>query len=502
MAGPGLLLAARCSALVPSASLSRASLSPLCLAPLSSTLTTRTMRAVHVHCVRARQHHQHRSASSSTAQQPPSASRQLPHVVVLGTGWASHRFVRDIDHNKYHVTVVSPRDHMLFTPLLTSTAVGTLEHRSIIESIRATASERHFDFQQAQVTDIDFDNNKVMCQSAVYSNDEEPERFPIPYDFLVVGIGAVPNTFGVPGVKEHAFFLKEASDARDVRRRIHDCFEAASFPMKTAQEIEDLLTFVVVGGGPTGVEFAAELTDFLREDCTRLYPHIQHRPRVILLEASGAVLSAFDSSLRQYALRRLERQDCHVRLGRSVKEVKRHEVVLDNGEVINTHCIVWSTGVGPRALVKSLDERYLTENKQHIRVDRGLKIANTQNAFAYGDCARIDGYILPAVAQVAEQQGKFLADEFNRATPQREVGCDTFKFASSGMLAYLGHYGGVAKIAVPTPDDVTNVKLSGLTAWLVWRMGYLTKLGRWRNRLQVPFDWLKTMIFGRDPTKF
>eukprot|EP01147_Barroeca_monosierra_P005779 gene5779-7276_t len=340
------------------------------------------------------------------------ASHYRPNVVVLGTGWGSHRFVSDLDHNKYRVTVISPRDHMLFTPLLTSTAVGTLEHRSIIESVRADAAEKSFSYLQAKATYVDFDNNEATCVSAVYS---EKNQFALKYNYLVVGVGAVPNTFGIPGVKENTFFLKEAKDARAIRHRIHDCFEAASFQNQPRNRLSALLTFVVVGGGPTGVEFAAELSDFIREDCTRLYPGIAKYARVILVEAGGNVLSAFDNKLRDYALKKLTSDICQVRLGHRVQEVFAHEIILDNGEKLQSHCIVWSTGIGPSPLVASLDKRFLTENLQSIRVGRSLQIANTINAFAIGDCCQIDDYVLPPVAQVAEQQlqGQFLAAQFN-----------------------------------------------------------------------------------------
>eukprot|EP00045_Choanoeca_perplexa_P005670 m.47698 g.47698 ORF g.47698 m.47698 type:complete len:273 (-) comp13240_c0_seq10:1619-2437(-) len=228
---------------------------------------------------------------------------------------------RDLNHDKYKLTMVSPRDHMLFTPLLASTTVGTLEHRSIIEPVRPSAAKNGWRYLQAEATAIDFATKTVSCtySQPVFSEDRSVN---LTYDKLVVGIGAVPNTFGVPGVIEHAFFLKEAEDGRAIRRRIHDCLEAASDTTLPEQTRQELTNFVVVGGGPTGVEFAAELTDFLRQDCTRLYPEVGDMPRIHLLEAGHGVLSSFDSQLADHALKKLRQQDCDVRLEESVREVR------------------------------------------------------------------------------------------------------------------------------------------------------------------------------------
>lgn len=188
-------------------------------------------------------------------------------LVVLGTGWAGFSFLRSIDSALYDVTVLSVRDHMVFTPLLCSTAVGTLEHRSIMEPVRPLAAHKNMNFMLAEAMDINVDKKSITAQPLVQSPiGPKSESFEVSYDKLVVAVGALPNTFGIPGVIEHALFMKEAQDGRAVRARIHACFEAAMYPGVSVQEKKNLLTFVVVGGGPIGVEFSSELSDYILED--------------------------------------------------------------------------------------------------------------------------------------------------------------------------------------------------------------------------------------------
>ncbi|EDQ91750.1 uncharacterized protein MONBRDRAFT_22868 [Monosiga brevicollis MX1] len=391
-------------------------------------------------------------------------------------------YVRDVDHSKYKVTVVSPRDHMLFTPLLASTTVGTLEHRSIIEPVRPQAAKNGWRYLQAEATNLDLQQQRITCRMSSLHVSGVQKDTVIDYNHLVVAIGAQPHTLNVPGVDEsRVFFLKETEHARNIRSHIHDCLEAASNTTLSPEVRRRLTTFCVVGGGPTGVEFAAELSDFLEQDAARLYPELTMLPQVIIFEAGTSILGSFDQALSEYGLMRMKRQHVDIRLQTQVKEVKDQSLVLSTGEEVNTSTIVWSTGVAPRSLVQQLDAKHKSNGS--IGVDECLQIQEAQNAYALGDCASLERR-LPTVAQVAEQQGAYLARHFN----QNFSSAKPFAFASKGMLAYLGSYGGV--------------KLSGFKAWLVWRGGYLTKLGTWRSRLQVPFDWAKTMFFGRDPARF
>lgn len=263
--------------------------------------------------------------------------------MILGTGWGSYSVLKHIDKKLFDVVVISPRNHFLFTPLLCSTTVGTLEFRSIIEPVRNTGFRDEHDFQLAEATALFPEERKVICKSTL--NNEVVEFH---YDKLVIGVGAVSNTFGVPGVYEHAFFLKEIADARKIRNQILKNFELAVQPGISEEEKRRLLHFVIVGGGPTGVEFGAELYDFVRQDVNRLYSHEKANVRVTLIEAQH-ILPSFDKKLRNYAEKKMKQREQFKLLQSSVTEVQQDGVTLKGGDKIHCGLVVWSTGLAPRS---------------------------------------------------------------------------------------------------------------------------------------------------------
>jgi len=553
-------------------------------------------------------------------------------IVVVGTGWAALRFLRDIDAARYAVTVVSPRDHMLFTPLLTSTCTGTIEHRSAIEPVRQLVADRGFGFVQASAVGVrlrgdggrgggvgaaggggtetlghggavadghgtggasgsggggggdsdggttatvppaDAAPHTLQCRVtgglSGLPRDLAPTvaaapEFDVPFDALVMAVGAVPDTFGLPGVTEHAFFLKEVADARRIRNRLQDLFAAASLPHTTPAERRRLLTFVVVGGGPTGVEFAAELSDFLSDDVTRNYRGLADAVSVLLYEAGDSLLSSFEAGLAAYATRRLRRGRVDVRLAARVQAVGDGWVRVAEGPAtdgrgghVTVPCgmVVWSTGVGRRDIIKALGAAgwplgargggLAVNDKFQVLLSDAVLSGTAPNGgsvgagaevvagraagggtsspavpspsagpglpvFALGDCAAISvpGVApLPPLAQVAEQSGAALAVRLNTATPAGVGGgwagtsaWAPFAFHNKGMLAYLGGRTGVSSVAVPVKG---TIDLAGAAAWATWRLAYLSKLSSWRNRVQVPLDWVKTAMLGRDVSRF
>ena len=222
-------------------------------------------------------------------------------LIILGSGFASFSILKEIDTDLYDVIVVSPRNHFIFTPLLPSTTVGTIEFRSIIEPIRS--AKEHITYYHAHCTAVDQETKTIHCKNALDANE-----FSLMFDILVIGVGAISNTFGIKGVEQYALFLKELSDARAIRQRIIENLERASTPNLQFEEHRRLLHFVVVGGGPTGVEFAAELHDFLTEDLVDSYPNVLADVSITLFEAGEALLSSFDATLSEYTVRNFQRQ--------------------------------------------------------------------------------------------------------------------------------------------------------------------------------------------------
>ncbi|KAL6979081.1 Internal alternative NAD(P)H-ubiquinone oxidoreductase A1, mitochondrial [Sarracenia purpurea var. burkii] len=232
-----------------------------------------------------------------------------PRVVVVGSGWAGCRLMKGIDTERYDVVCVSPRNHMVFTPLLASTCVGTLEFRSVAEPIGriqpAISREPGSYFFLANCTGVDPDNHVVRCQAVTDGTDTlDPWDFEISYDKLVIAGGAQPSTFGIKGVKEHAIFLREVHHAQEIRRKLLLNLMMSDVPGITEEEKSRLLHCVVVGGGPTGVEFSGELSDFIMKDVHQRYAHIKDYIRVTLIEANE-ILSSFDDRLRKYAIKQL-----------------------------------------------------------------------------------------------------------------------------------------------------------------------------------------------------
>ncbi|PKI58471.1 hypothetical protein CRG98_021156 [Punica granatum] len=265
----------------------------------------------------------------------PTKPDERPRVVVLGSGWAACRFMKGLDTSLYDIVCVSPRNHMVFTPLLASTCVGTLEFRSVAEPIGR--------IQPA-----------VRCETVTDGvNTITPWKFDIAYDKLVIALGAEASTFGIHGVKENAIFLREVHHAVEIRRKLLLNLMLSDVPGISEDEKRRLLHCVVVGGGPTGVEFSGELSDFIMRDVRQRYAHVKDYIHVTLIEANE-ILSSFDDRLRRYATSQLTKSG--VRLVRGVvKDVKSQKIVLNDGTEVPYGLLVWSTGVGPSPFVRSLE---------------------------------------------------------------------------------------------------------------------------------------------------
>ncbi|CAI0392480.1 unnamed protein product [Linum tenue] len=474
----------------------------------------------------------------------PTEGGEKPRVVVLGSGWAGCRLMKGIDTSIYDVVCVSPRNHMVFTPLLASTCVGTLEFRSVAEPVGriqpAISREPGSYFFLSNCKGIDAKNHRVICETVTDGpNTPDPWKFNISYDKLVIALGAEALTFGIHGVKEHAIFLREVHHAQEIRRRLLLNLMLSDVPGTTEQEKSRLLHCVVVGGGPTGVEFSGELSDFIMRDVRQRHAHVKDYIRVTLIEANE-ILSSFDDRLRRYATRQLTKSGVHLVRG-IVKDVEPDKIVLDNGTEVPYGLLVWSTGVGPSSLVKSLDLPKAPGGR--IGIDEWLRVANVPDVYAIGDCS---GFVestgkpvLPALAQVsakqtiasnleffalalqfwlphsqlvifwieqvAERQGKYLAGLLNRigkagggrANSGAEVDLgDPFVYKHLGSMATLGRY--KALVDLRQSKEGKGISLAGFLSWFIWRSAYLTRVISWRNRFYVAVNWLTTMVFGRD----
>lgn len=278
-------------------------------------------------------------------------------IVVLGTGWAGFNLCLNLKSDEAssesvpEIRVVSPSNHFVFTPLLPSTAVGTLEFRAIQEPIRKVLGANG-NFVQAKAMELDADGKALICEST-----HDQEKFKIKYDKLVIAVGVKTNTFGIDSIVEGdgIYFLKHLYHARNIRNNIIDNFEKAAVPGTSIEERKRLLSFVVVGGGPTSCEFVAELYDFVTSDIEKLYPELVQNVKVSLVEAGPALLGPFDSKLQSYTKSLFDSRDVDVRLATSVVSVEDYEeenfrfpakkALLSDGSELPFGTLVWSAGL-------------------------------------------------------------------------------------------------------------------------------------------------------------
>eukprot|EP00035_Acanthoeca_spectabilis_P037029 m.43202 g.43202 ORF g.43202 m.43202 type:complete len:471 (+) comp8401_c0_seq2:122-1534(+) len=436
----------------------------------------------------------------------PQAPRE--RAVVLGSGWAGFRVAKDLAAaGTLDVTVVSPVNHFLFTPLLPSTAVGTLEFRAIQEPVR-TIPNVHY--HQAKARDLDLASGILHCEDIF-----KYHTFQVPFDKLVIATGVKTNTFKTPGILERenqeVFFLKHLYHARGIRSRVLECFERADVPGVSVAERNRLLSFVVVGGGPTSCEFTAELHDFIVEDVARWYPDLRPSVTVTLVEASDHLLGSFDSALRGYVDSLFKRSGINVVTGVSVKAVENDEpkdfnsirttAILSDGSKIPFGCLVWSAGLSPVKFVESLPfERGPTGR---ILVDAKLQVLGyEERIWALGDCAANQDKPLAALAQVAEQQARYVARDVIGGHRSNNKPFELFLLGSMTQLGWGKGVVDMTHVGNPHGNEIGLGTISGPLAFIMWRGVYFTRQLSIRNMLLIPMHWFKTMLFGRDISRF
>lgn len=432
---------------------------------------------------------------------------------------------KSLSKDKYRVTVVSPANHFLFTPLLPSTAVGTLEFRCIQEPVRTL--EGLDSYYQGKAESVDLDSRTVVCRDIFKSH-----TFAVPYDYLVVACGCKTNTFGTPGVADlegkEVHYLKHLYHSRMIRNRILECFERASFPETSADERARMLTFVVVGGGPTSCEFTGELHDFIIDDVARWYPDLQNQINITLVEAGDALLSSFDSSLADYVKKSLSRRSVNIRLNTLVTAVEQLDADglagsgepgasrspvqarFSDGTTLPFGLMVWSAGLAQVRFVDSLSIDKGATGR--ISVDDKLQVNGQEGrVFALGDCAANARAPLAPLAKVAQQQGDYLASILNEAAGEAATGAPIipekpFRFFNPGSMAQIGGWKGVldlSHIGESSREIISKGPVvTGFSAWLTWRSAYWGKQVSWANKVLIPMFWFKSWLFGRDISRF
>lgn len=463
-------------------------------------------------------------------------NKKKKKIVLLGSGWGALSFLQKIDEDQFDVVIVSPRSFFFYTPLLAGTATGTVSHSSIIEPIRwycERAGHEGATFLQADCKAIDLKNKRITYETVapnILENDQKKTNsssklkkdLTLDYDHLVISVGAEPATFGIPGVKENATFMKEIEDALAVQKQILHRLEMASALQASGaadEEVQRLLHWIIIGGGPTGVELSAELTDFLKSDVAKYFPKIASKVKITLIEATDRLLGVFEKQTSTYALKALEDRGAEVLCNTIVSKITQDYVAIKvknsdgvfEEKQIKYGALVWAAGIATRPLVNDV-RKQLGEQVQNSRfgliVDKKFRVKGVDDGsvWALGDCA-VSG--CAPTAQAANQQGKYLGRLF------RDTGLDgskiemndDFVYHYKGSLAYVGAGKGVAEIkglwdlkslwdTYPAVND--QVRVQGSSAFAIWRSLYFSKLMSIRNQAQVGFDWAKASLFGRD----
>ncbi len=397
-------------------------------------------------------------------------------MVVVGAGFGGLAAAKELEGADVDVTVVDRHNFHTFLPLLYQVATAGLNPADVGYAVRGVfRRERQVRFRKDDVLGVDWEAGTVQLAA----------EGPVPFDHLIVAAGSSTNYFGVEGAQEHAFPLYRLEDAIRVRNHLLSLFEAAdSDPALVA---DGVLTFVIVGGGPTGVEVAGALVELIAKVLEQDFHDLDvHQARVVLVEQAGNLLAPFSVASQRYALQTLRRRGVDVRLGTAVERIGLDHVVLADGEEIRTRLVVWAAGVKAGVLAGRLGVTQGRGGRIVVRPD--LSIEGHPEAFAIGDIADIDdgsGGRLPQLAQVAIQGGhhaarQILADEAGR--PRSD-----FRYHDKGTMATIGRRAAVAEI--PTPGRRRATVLHGGVAWLAWLGLHLVYLVGVRNRVSVLFNW-------------
>ena len=366
-----------------------------------------------------------------------------------------------------------------FWPMVPAAISGNVEVGHVARSIRRVIQPLGAEFLQAEATDVDFEKREVHTTDGVYA-----------YDYLLMAPGSRTAYFGIPGAREHSLDLKDLSDALRIRNRIIDAFEEAERLGPEAPD--DLLTFVFVGGGPTGVEAAADTNDMIFDVLEGDYPNVNFdRVRLILINAGEHILKGIDPSLAHAAERRLAAQRVEVMNNAKVEEVTPESVKFSDGRTVGTRTTVWAAGIDPGPFVANLDVP--KDDRGRIIVDEYLRVKDRPGVYALGDSARMDygGPPIPALAQAAEQQGELAGS--NLVAEIRGEDLRPFRYRSLGQLVDLGTESALV--------DILGVKFAGLLGATVWKAVYFYELGSNLNRARVLFDWILDFFVRTDTSK-
>ncbi|MCB9136482.1 MAG: NAD(P)/FAD-dependent oxidoreductase [Anaerolineales bacterium] len=403
---------------------------------------------------------------------PPSSP---PHILILGAGFGGLNAARALRDAPVQITLVDRKNYHLFQPLLYQVATSGLSPGEIAFPARAIfRKQKNLTFRMAEVQHIDLTQKRLDTSTG-----------PLTFDYLILAAGSETSYFGMKSVEENGLGLKDIDEAVSIRNRVLRMFELA------AQEADPekrraLLTFVVVGGGPTGVESAGALSELIRLVLIKDYPQLSLKDvRILLLEAADRLLGGFPAPLQEYAAETLWRKHVEVRFGATVSGFDGERIMLKSAEVIPSQTLIWAAGVRAARIADALGVAQPRQGR--VAVQQTLNLPENPSIFVIGDAAYLehDGQPLPMMAPVAIQQGQTAARNILHLRQGEPL--ETFVFKDPGSLATIGRNAAVARLGA--------FKFTGFLAWFLWLGVHLLWLVGFRNKLVVLINWAWDYFF-------
>jgi NADH:ubiquinone reductase (H+-translocating) len=401
--------------------------------------------------------------------------RDFPNkVLILGGGFAGYTAAKQLCKKTRHrddvgVMVISRENFFTFWPMLAGCISSDIDTKNVAQPLRRALIREGASFRRAEVERVDLEKQCVTADGREF-----------PYDHLIVALGAEPAYFGIPGVEEHAISMKGIGTAEKIRNRVIERYEETT--LARGEVPDSKLTFVIIGGGATGVETASELHELIHGVIAPDYPNINpHRTRIILVDRNEQVLKELDPALRRTARKKLAELDIQVINKVKAREITAEKVVLDDGREILAENAIWTAGARASERLDDLDLPH--EERRGLKVDPFMRVEGHDNVWGVGDCAanvQKDGTPVPPNAQAATQEGRAVAKNVLAAIDGEEP--EPFNYRPLGQLVEMG-----SEFAV---NEVLGIKFSGRMAALFWRMTYLYKLESPQSRARIAADWL------------
>ncbi|MDF0682368.1 MAG: NAD(P)/FAD-dependent oxidoreductase [Candidatus Nitrosocosmicus sp.] len=428
------------------------------------------------------------------------------HIVILGGGFSGIGVLKNLQNkfahnNDVQITLISKNNFLLFTPMLPEIVSGSIETRHIVTPLRSFCNKASF--YEAEVKSIDLDNKEITMTHTIgrefqrfNTEEKEGHDHKLRYDYLVIAMGNENNFFGNEKIRENVFTLKTITDAILLRNHLIKVLEQASIEQDDKGLRKSLLTFVVVGGGFSGVETVGAVNDYIRESVKLYYPNIYMSDvRVVLISATNNLLEQIDEDLGRYALEKLKVNGVEFIMDTLVKDVTEDKAVLSNNIVLPCYTLIWTAGVTPNKLITDLNCKH--DKNHRIITSNHLEVSGYENSvYSLGDCASIvnphTGKLYPPTAQNAIRQSYVVSKNIIssiKGKPEKDK--QLFDYKSKGMMAQIGKRTGVAIF-------FGKIKLHGILAWWLWRMYYLINLPTTKKKIKVIGDWTFDFIFKPD----